>query len=96
MIQLCQQLAASNTIIILTERPITVSEVTRRWLKFNGIPTLAVYTRQDCKYDDVSAYKIRMMKRLKREGCSPWLFVDCDPAAVREARVACGAQGMLV
>ena len=96
MIKLCQQLSESNTIIILSERPIAVSEVTRRWLRGHGIPREAVFTRQDCKYDDVAEYKIGMMKYLKREGFSPRVFIDCDPAAVRRARNACGAQGLLV
>ena len=96
MIQLCQQLAVSNTVIILTERPIAVSEVTRRWLKWHNIPRLAVYTRQDCKYDDVSAYKIKMLKQFRREGFKPWLVIDCDPEVVRQARRAAGAQGLLV
>ena len=54
MIQLCQQLSESNTIIILTERPIAVSEVTRRWLKWHGISREAVFTRQDRSYDLVA------------------------------------------
>ena len=95
MIRLCLQLSESNKIIILTERPIAVSEVTRRWLR-RGIPSETVFFRQDCKYDGVSEYKIGMMKYLKREGFSPWLFIDSDPEAVRRARSACGAQGMLV
>lgn len=96
MIQLCQQLSESNTIIILTERPIAVSEVTRRWLKWHGISREAVFTRQDRSYDLVADYKIEEMKRIKREGWKPWLVIDCDPEVVSQARSAAGAQGLLV
>mgnify|MGYP002529018731 CR=1 FL=1 len=96
MIQLCQQLSESNTIIILTERPIAVSEVTRRWLKWHGLSREVVFTRQDRSYDLVADYKIEEMKRIKREGWKPWLVIDCDPEVVRKARSAAGAQGLLV
>jgi hypothetical protein len=80
----------------VTERPITVSEVTRRWLKERGVSYEAVITRQDRKHDCVAEYKIEMIRGLQREGCKPWLLVDCDPQVIRMAQSDVGVQGMLV
>ena len=96
MIQLSRQLSEMNKIVIVTERPITVSEVTRRWLKEHGISYGAVITRQDRKHDCVAEYKIEMIRGLQREGCKPWLLIDCDPEVIRMAKSNFGVQGMLV
>lgn len=81
MVALCQQLAETNEIILITERPIGVSEVTCKWLKGTGIPFDHIIWRQGRVQDPVGDYKITTMETLQSDGWRPWLIIDDDPVA---------------
>lgn len=49
MLKLCQQLGERNSILIITERPITVMEVTRKWLGGVDVEFDMLYMKQDVK-----------------------------------------------
>ena len=43
MVRLCQQLGEESDIVIVTERPITVSEVTIKWIRSHGLQYDGIY-----------------------------------------------------
>jgi hypothetical protein len=86
MMALCKQLAENNEIVLTTDRPITVSEVSRRWLKGYGVPFDMILWRQDRDPGDGAAHKIQAARELKAEGSRPWLAIEFDPHVVAEYR----------
>jgi hypothetical protein len=82
MVALCKQLGENNEIVLVTDRPMTVSEVTRRWLHGYGIPFDSILWRQEYGPEDAATHKIAAVRDLKAGGTLPWLAVDCDPSLV--------------
>jgi hypothetical protein len=79
MVALCKQLAENNEIVLVTGRPMTVSEVTRRWLHGHGITFDMILWRQNYSPEDSTRHKLDAIQNLVAEGTRPWLAVDCDP-----------------
>jgi hypothetical protein len=86
MVALCKQLAENNEIVLVTDRPMTVSEVTRRWLHGHGIPFDMILWRQSLAPSDGIEHKLKVARNLGAEGLRPWLAIDCDPIVIGEYR----------
>jgi len=86
MVALCKQLAENNEIVLVTDRPMTVSEVTRRWLHDHSIPFDMILWRQSFNHEDGAAHKVQAARDLKAEGNLPWLAIECDPHIVAKYR----------
>ncbi len=96
MIRLCRQLSEANGIVIVTERPITVSEVTINWMRSHGIKYDAIYMKQDLRECPADLSKIELIQRAKDARWNPWLVIDSDPKLIDKIVSASGIQGLLV
>lgn len=96
MIRICKQLGETSPLVIVTERPIAVLEVTARWLNQHGIEFDMLYTKQDPKKCLPSETKLKLIHRAIKDKCNPWLVVDCDSSVIDEINGYRSIQGLLV
>ena len=96
MVRLCKQLSVANDIVIVSERPIAVSEITRQWISWQGIAFDAIYMKQDLKEQSPAVVKYAMIQECRTLGWKPWLVVDCDPEIIRRLKGVSGMHGLLV
>jgi hypothetical protein len=96
VVQLCKQLGTANDIIIISERPILVSEVTRKWIRRHGIRYGAIYMKQDVKDRPPADSKTELIRQVVDDKWKPWLLVDCDREVLRRVKGLAGIQCLLV
>ena len=96
MVRLCQQLGKESGIVIVTERPITVSEVTTKWIRSHGIEYDTIYMKQDLSECPADVSKLGLIQRAKDDRWNPWLVIDSDQKVIDKITSISGIQGLLV
>lgn len=66
-------------LVYVTGRSDVHFDVTKRWLKENGLPNAPLYMRDKNDWSSASKYKERVMLQLKERYGEPILVIDDDP-----------------
>ena len=96
MVRLCQQLGEESDIVIVTERPITVSEVTIKWIRSHGLQYDGIYMKQDLSECPADVSKLELIQRAQNDRWNPWLVIDNDQKVIDKIAGVSGIQGLLV
>ena len=94
MVRLCRLLCESDSVLIVSNRPERVSELTRSWLGNNFIRSSGLFLRQNKDDHTAAEYKLAMLEYLMKDGYKPWLAIDSD-ATVVDAYRQTGLQTLL-
>jgi hypothetical protein len=96
MARLCQQLSERNAVTIISERPLAVSEVTRRWLRDRQIEFDLLHMKQDLEERPAADTKVELIKWALDDPCKPWMLFECSESVIRRVKGLGGIQGVLV
>lgn len=75
-IALVNELARNNNIILCSGRSVVAKDLTKQWMKENGVAWNRLMLRPVGNYDNNATFKLSVVKRLEAEGYTFKLAID--------------------